>query len=315
MANILVIGSSGQIGVELVEYLVKIYGSNKIIASDINLSLNQKLQGVTYLKLDVLDKVKLFEIVKKYDISEVYLLAALLSAIAEKNIQFAWDLNMKGLFHVLDLAKEKQIKKIFWPSSIAVFGSTSPKVNTPQTTILEPSTVYGISKMSGERWCEYYFLKYGVDVRSLRYPGILSYKSPPGGGTTDYAIEIFHSAIEKESYECFIEEDIELPMIYMEDALRATIELMNYERKKLSINSSYNLSGISFTPKEITSLIKKSYPDFLISYNPDFRNKIALTWPSSIDDSCARNDWNWVHHYDLEKITKKMLDGIKKLKA
>ena len=315
MANILVIGSSGQIGVELVEYLVKIYGSNKIIASDINLSLNQKLQGVTYLKLDVLDKVKLFEIVKKYDISEVYLLAALLSAIAEKNIQFAWDLNMKGLFHVLDLAKEKQIKKIFWPSSIAVFGSTSPKVNTPQTTILEPSTVYGISKMSGERWCEYYFLKYGVDVRSLRYPGILSYKSPPGGGTTDYAIEIFHSAIEKESYECFIEEDIELPMIYMEDALRATIELMNYERKKLSINSSYNLSGISFTPKEITSLIKKSYPDFLISYNPDFRNKIALTWPSSIDDSCARNDWNWVHQYDLENITKKMLDGIKKLKA
>lgn len=315
MSNILVIGSSGQIGVELVEYLVKIYGSNKIIASDINLSLNQKLQGVTYLKLDVLDKVKLFEIVKKYDISEVYLLAALLSAIAEKNIQFAWDLNMKGLFHVLDLAKEKHIKKIFWPSSIAVFGSTSPKVNTPQTTILEPSTVYGISKMSGERWCEYYFLKYGVDVRSLRYPGILSYKSPPGGGTTDYAIEIFHSAIEKGSYECFIEEDIELPMIYMEDALRATIELMNYERKKLSINSSYNLSGISFTPKEITSFIKKTYPDFLISYNPDFRNKIALSWPSSIDDSCARNDWNWVHQYDLEKIAKKMLDGIKKLKA
>ena len=315
MANILVIGSSGQIGVELVEYLVKIYGSNKIIASDINLSLNQKLQGVTYLKLDVLDKVKLFEIVKKYDISEVYLLAALLSAIAEKNIQFAWDLNMKGLFHVLDLAKEKHIKKIFWPSSIAVFGSTSPKINTPQTTILEPSTVYGISKMSGERWCEYYFLKYGVDVRSLRYPGILSYKSPPGGGTTDYAIEIFHSAIEKGSYECFIEEDIELPMIYMEDAVRATIELMNYERKKLSINSSYNLSGISFTPKEITSFIKKTYPDFLISYNPDFRNKIALSWPSSIDDSCARNDWNWVHQYDLEKIAKKMLDGIKKLKA
>ena len=315
MSNILVIGSSGQIGVELIEYLVKIYGANKIIASDINLSLNQKLQGVTYLKLDVLDKVKLFEIVKKYDISEVYLLAALLSAIAEKNIQFAWDLNMKGLFHVLDLAKEKHIKKIFWPSSIAVFGSTSPKINTPQTTILEPSTVYGISKMSGERWCEYYFLKYGVDVRSLRYPGILSYKSPPGGGTTDYAIEIFHSAIEKGSYECFIEEDIELPMIYMEDAVRATIELMNYERKKLSINSSYNLSGISFTPKEITSFIKKTYPDFLISYNPDFRNKIALSWPSSIDDSCARNDWNWVHQYDLEKIAKKMLDGIKKLKA
>lgn len=315
MSNILVIGSSGQIGVELIEYLVKIYGANKIIASDINLSLNQKLQGVTYLKLDVLDKVKLFEIVKKYDITEVYLLAALLSAIAEKNIQFAWDLNMKGLFHVLDLAKEKHIKKIFWPSSIAVFGSTSPKINTPQTTILEPSTVYGISKMSGERWCEYYFLKYGVDVRSLRYPGILSYKSPPGGGTTDYAIEIFHSAIEKGSYECFIEEDIELPMIYMEDAVRATIELMNYERKKLSINSSYNLSGISFTPKEITSFIKKTYPDFLISYNPDFRNKIALSWPSSIDDSCARNDWNWVHQYDLEKIAKKMLDGIKKLKA
>ena len=313
MAKILVIGSSGQIGVELIEQLAKIHGSSKIIASDINLNLNQNLQGVTYLKLDVLDKIKLLEVIKKYDISEVYLLAALLSAVAERNIQLAWDLNMKGLFHILDLAKEKYIKKIFWPSSIAVFGPTSPKLNTPQTTILEPSTVYGISKMSGERWCEYYFLKYGVDVRSLRYPGIISFKSPPGGGTTDYAIEIFHSAIKKIRYECFIDEDIELPMIYMDDAIRATLELMNYERKKLSINSSYNISGISFTPKEIASCIKRTYPNFSISYKPDFRNEIALSWPSSIDDSYARKDWNWSHQFNLEKITSQMLEGISNL--
>ena len=253
MGNKLIIGSSGQIGVELIEQLSKLHGADKIIASDIKPATKNIIEGVTYLTLDVLDKEKLLDTVKKYNISEVYLLAAMLSAVAEKNIQFAWDLNMKGLFHVLDLAKENYIKKIFWPSSIAVFGPTSPKIGTPQNTILEPSTVYGISKMSGERWCEYYFLKYGVDVRSLRYPGIISYKSPPGGGTTDYAIEIFHSVINKNSYDCFIEEDVQLPMIYMDDAIRATLELMNCDRKKLSINSSYNLSGISFSPKEIAA--------------------------------------------------------------
>lgn len=310
MGNKLIIGSSGQIGVELIEQLSKLHGADKIIASDIKPATKNIIEGVTYLTLDVLDKEKLLGTVKKYNISEVYLLAAMLSAVAEKNIQFAWDLNMKGLFHVLDLAKENYIKKIFWPSSIAVFGPTSPKIGTPQNTILEPSTVYGISKMSGERWCEYYFLKYGVDVRSLRYPGIISYKSSPGGGTTDYAIEIFHSVIEKNSYDCFIEEDLQLPMIYMDDAIRATLELMNCDRKKLSINSSYNLSGISFSPKEIALAIKKIYTDFSITYNPDFRNNIALSWPSSIDDSIARKDWLWSHEFNLEKTVEKMLFGI-----
>ena len=310
MGNKLIIGSSGQIGVELIEQLSKLHGADKIIASDIKPATKNIIEGVTYLTLDVLDKEKLLDTVKKYNISEVYLLAAMLSAVAEKNIQFAWDLNMKGLFHVLDLAKENYIKKIFWPSSIAVFGPTSPKIGTPQTTILEPSTVYGISKMSGERWCEYYFLKYGVDVRSLRYPGIISYRSPPGGGTTDYAIEIFHSVINKNSYDCFIEEDVQLPMIYMDDAIRATLELMNCDRKKLSINSSYNLSGISFSPKEIALAIKKIHTDFSITYNPDFRNNIALSWPSSIDDSIARKDWLWSHEFNLEKTVEKMLFGI-----
>jgi nucleoside-diphosphate-sugar epimerase len=314
MGNILIIGSSGQIGVELIEQLSKLHGADKIIASDIKPTTKNIIEGITYLTLDVLDKEKLLGTVKKYNISEVYLLAAMLSAVAEKNIQFAWDLNMKGLFHVLDLAKENYIKKIFWPSSIAVFGPTSPKIGTPQTTILEPSTVYGISKMSGERWCEYYFLKYGVDVRSLRYPGIISYKSPPGGGTTDYAIEIFHSVINKNSYDCFIEEDVQLPMIYMDDAIRATLELMNSDRKKLSINSSYNLSGISFSPKEIALAIKKIHTDFSITYNPDFRNNIALSWPSSIDDSIARKDWLWGHEFNLEKTVEKMLSGITTLK-
>lgn len=310
MGNKLVIGSSGQIGVELIEQLSKIHGPNNVIASDIKPRLKNKIKGVEYLTLDVLDKPKLLEVIKKYKIKEVYLLAALLSAVAEKNIQFAWDLNMQGLFNVLDLAKEKYINKIFWPSSIAVFGSTSPKLNTPQTTILEPSTVYGISKMAGERWCEYYFLKFGVDVRSLRYPGIISYKSLPGGGTTDYAVEIFHAAVNKGNYKCFIEKDITLPMIYMDDAIRATIELMNIDRKDLTINSSYNLSGMSFAPNEIANELKKHYPNFKMTYEKDFRNDIAVTWPSVIDDSLARKDWNWNHEYDLRKTTIEMLKGI-----
>lgn len=250
MGKKLVIGSSGQIGVELIEQLAKDFGPNQVIAADIKLVSEGKTLGVEYITLDVLDKEKLFEIIKQHNISEVYLLAAMLSAIAEKNIQLAWDLNMKGLFNILDLAKEKHIEKIFWPSSIAVFGPTSPKLNTPQTTLLEPSTVYGISKMSGERWCEYYFLKYGVDVRSLRYPGIISYKSPPGGGTTDYAIEIFHAAINDGFYDSFIAKEVTLPMVYMQDAIRATMEIMQVERKKLTINSSYNLAAISFSPEE-----------------------------------------------------------------
>ena len=311
MGKKLVIGSSGQIGVELIEQLAKDFDPNQVIAADIKLVSEGKTLGVEYITLDVLDKEKLFEIIKQHNISEVYLLAAMLSAIAEKNIQLAWDLNMKGLFNILDLAKEKHIEKIFWPSSIAVFGPTSPKLNTPQTTLLEPSTVYGISKMSGERWCEYYFLKYGVDVRSLRYPGIISYKSPPGGGTTDYAIEIFHAAINHGFYDSFIAKEVTLPMLYMQDAIRATMEIMQVDRKKLTINSSYNLAAISFSPEEIANEIKLLFPEFQITYSPDFRNNIALSWPSIIDDSFARNDWGWKHNFDLKKTTLEMVNGIK----
>ena len=311
MGKKLVIGSSGQIGVELIEQLAKDFGANQVIAADIKSVLHEKTVGVEYVLLDVLDKEKLFKIVKEHNISEIYLLAAMLSAVAEKNIQLAWDLNMKGLFNILDLAKEKHIEKIFWPSSIAVFGPTSPKVNTPQSTLLEPSSVYGISKISGERWCEYYFLKYGVDVRSLRYPGIISYKSPPGGGTTDYAIEIFHAAINHGVYNSFIAQDVTLPMIYMKDAIRATMEIMQADRKQLTINSSYNLAAISFNPEEIANEIKLLFPELKITYSPDFRNKIALSWPSIIDDSFARNDWGWKHNFDLKKTTLEMVNGIK----
>jgi nucleoside-diphosphate-sugar epimerase len=311
MGKKLVIGSSGQIGVELIEQLAKDFGPNQVVAADIKTVSKRKTLGVEYVTLDVLDKERLFEIIKEHHISEVYLLAAMLSAIAEKNIQLAWDLNMKGLFNILDLAKEKHIEKIFWPSSIAVFGPTSPKLNTPQSTLLEPSTVYGISKMSGERWCEYYFLKYGVDVRSLRYPGIISYKSPPGGGTTDYAIEIFHAAINLGFYDSFIAKEVTLPMVYMNDAIRATMEIMQVDRKKLTINSSYNLAAISFNPEEISNEIKLLFPEFKITYSPDFRNDIALSWPSVIDDSFARNDWGWKHNFDLKKTTLEMVNGIK----
>jgi nucleoside-diphosphate-sugar epimerase len=311
MGKKLVIGSSGQIGVELIEQLAKDFGPNQVIAADIKTVSKRKTLGVEYVTLDVLDKEKLFEIIKEHHISEVYLLAAMLSAIAEKNIQLAWDLNMKGLFNILDLAKEKHIEKIFWPSSIAVFGPTSPKLNTPQSTLLEPSTVYGISKLSGERWCEYYFLKYGVDVRSIRYPGIISYKSPPGGGTTDYAIEIFHAAINLGFYDSFIAKEVTLPMVYMNDAIRATMEIMQVDRKKLTINSSYNLAAISFNPEEISNEIKLLFPEFKITYSPDFRNDIALSWPSFIDDSFARNDWGWEHNFDLKKTTLEMVNGIK----
>ena len=311
MGKKLVIGSSGHIGVELIEQLAKDFGANQVIASDIKSIFDKKNSAVEYVTLDVLDKEKLFKIIKDHNISEVYLLAAMLSAIAEKNSQLAWDLNMKGLFNILDLAKEKHIEKIFWPSSIAVFGPTSPKLNTPQSTLLEPSTVYGISKVSGERWCEYFFLKYGVDVRSLRYPGIISYKSQPGGGTTDYAIEIFHAAINQGFYNSFISHEVILPMIYMKDAIRATMEIMRADRKTLSINSSYNLAAISFNPAEIANEIKLLFPDFKITYSPDFRNKIALSWPSIIDDSVARKDWDWKHEFDLKKTILEMINGIK----
>lgn len=305
--KILVIGSSGQIGTELTENLQEIYGSSNVIASDIKKPFNYK--GI-FEELDILDKERLNEVVSDHSITQVYLLAAMLSATAEKNPQFAWKLNMESLFNVLDMAKEKKIKKVYWPSSIAVFGPTTPKENVPQFTIMEPSTVYGISKLAGERWCEYYFMKYGVDVRSLRYPGLISYKSPPGGGTTDYAVDIFYNATLKGRYECFLSENTFLPMMYMPDAIRATIELMETDSKKIKIRSSYNISAMSFSPKEIAVEIKKHIPDFSITYQPDFRQQIADSWPKGIDDSEARKNWGWTPKFFLSEMTKDMIKNL-----
>jgi len=307
--KILLIGSSGQIGTELTEKLQEMYGAGNVIASDLKKPVN--FSG-NFEVLDVLDEKRLGEIVSKHKVTQVYLLAALLSATSEKNPQFAWKLNMGSLFNVLDLAKEKKIKKVYWPSSIAVFGPSTPRQNVPQYTVMDPSTVYGISKLAGERWCEYYHVKHGVDVRSLRYPGLISYKSPPGGGTTDYAVDIFYQALEQGSYECFLSEDTMLPMMYMPDAIRATIELMETASENVKVRSSYNVSAISFSPKEIASAIKKKIPNFSISYNPDFRQKIADSWPGSIDDSQASKDWNWKAKYALPEMVKDMLDNLAK---
>ncbi|MDG1477177.1 MAG: NAD-dependent epimerase/dehydratase family protein, partial [Vicingaceae bacterium] len=270
----------------------------------------QTKQSGPFEILDILNKTQLLEIVKKYNIKQVYLLAALLSATAEKNPAFGWDLNMNSLFNVLDLAKDKVIDKVFWPSSIAVFGPTTPQQNTPQYTVMEPTTVYGISKQAGERWCEYYHEKYGVDVRSIRYPGLIGYKSKPGGGTTDYAVDIFYQAIENKSYECFLSEDTTLPMMYMGDAIKATIGIMEAEKESIKIRSSYNIAGMSFSPKEITQEIQNSIAEFKISYAPDYRQVIANSWPQSINDEHATKDWNWNPDFDLEKLTKIMLENL-----
>ena len=307
--RILVIGSSGQIGTELVEELRNLYGNDNIIASDIREP--QIEQTGPFEILDILNKVQLLKIVEKHSVKQVYLLAALLSATAEKNPAFGWDLNMNSLFNVLDLAKDKIIDKIFWPSSIAVFGPTTPQQNTPQYTIMEPTTVYGISKQAGERWCEYYFEKYGVDVRSIRYPGLIGYKSKPGGGTTDYAVDIFYQAILTQQYECFLSEDTTLPMMFMSDAIKATISIMESEKSEIKIRSSYNVSGISFSPKEITQEIQKSIPDFKISYAPDYRQEIANSWPQSIDDEYANKEWNWKPDINLNKLSNIMLNNLK----
>lgn len=310
--RILIIGACGQIGTELTEALQQLHGKENVIASDLK---NSPLlpTGTVFETLDALDKDKIFEIVKKYKITQVYLLAALLSATAEKNPGFAWKLNMESLFHVLDLAKEKHISKVYWPSSIAAFGPNTPKHNTPQFTIMEPSTVYGISKLAGERWCEYYNKKFGVDVRSLRYPGLISWKSAPGGGTTDYAVHIFHEALKTGSYTCFLSENTELPMMYMNDAIRATVDIMQASGEKIKIRSSYNLSAVSFTPKQIAEEIRKHIPDFKISYSVDFRQEIADSWPASIDDSAARKDWGWKHQFGLSEMTGDMLTNLRKL--
>ncbi len=311
MSKILVIGSSGQIGTELVIELRKTHGSDQVVASDIRTPLDEVLYGGPFEELNVLDFEQIKKVIKKHDIKEVYLLAALLSATAEKKPELAWKINMEGLLNLLELAKNKLINKIFWPSSIAVFGPNTPPKNTPQQTIMDPTTVYGISKLSGERWCEYYFKNFGVDVRSIRYPGLISYKGAPGGGTTDYAVEIFHHAIKHNNYVCFLEKNLALPMMYMDDAIRATIELMEADEQKITIRSSYNVSGITLTPYEIAEEIKKVIPTFEISYNTDFRNEIAKSWPSQINDQIARKDWGWRPNFDLQGITKIMLEELK----
>ncbi len=308
--KILVIGSSGQIGTELVQNLRDIYGIDNVVASDVKIT-EQAKEG-PFEVIDVMNADGLLQIVKRHKITQVYLLAALLSATAEKMPKFAWDLNMQGLFNILDLAKEKIIQKIYWPSSIAVFGPNTPSVNTPQFTIMEPSTVYGISKQAGERWCEYYFNKFGVDVRSLRYPGLIGWKSAPGGGTTDYAVHIFHEALKSGSYECFLSENTTLPMMYMPDAIKATIGIMQADPQKVKIRSSYNLSGFSFSPKEIALEIKKHLPDFTISYKPDSRQQIADSWPKSIDSIEASKDWGWKPEYDLASMTHDMIKNLQK---
>jgi len=310
--KILIIGACGQIGTELTHQLRNLYGNENVIATDIRKLNNEVVNDGIFEVLNALDFNQIEHIIEKYHVEEVYLMAALLSATAEKNPAFAWDLNMNSLFHVLNLAKAKKIKKVFWPSSIAVFGPTTPRENTPQFTIMEPTTVYGISKQSGERWCEYYHNIFGVDVRSVRYPGLISWSTPPGGGTTDYAVDIYHKALSDGKFECFLSEETRFPMMYMDDAIRATIEIMQAPAEKIKIRSSYNLSGVSFTPKEIAAEIQKHIPDFTISYKPDFRQKIADSWPGSIDDSSARQDWNWKHQFNMNSMTVEMLENLKK---
>src|SRR6186997_517760 len=308
--KILVIGASGQIGVELTLALRKLYGNANVVASDLR-EQNPLLVGTgPYVSLDVMNKEMLHVQVIRQQFTQIYLLAAILSATGEKSPGLAWNLNMQGLLNVLDIAREEKLKKVYWPSSIAVFGPTSPKKNCPQQTIIEPITVYGISKYAGEFWCNYFYQRFGVDVRSLRYPGLISYKSAPGGGTTDYAVEIYHEALGDKKYTSFLKKDTYLPMMYMPDAIRATIELMETPVEKISIRTSYNLSGMSFSPKEIAAEIKKHVREFTIEYKPDYRLAIAQSWPQSIDDSVARKDWGWKEEYDLAGMTKDMLENL-----
>ncbi len=308
--KILIIGAAGQIGSELTYKLRAIHGNYNVIASDLNYNNLELVNSGTFEIIDAMDYASIKICCEKHNITTIYLLAAILSATGEKYPMKAWDLNMQSLFHVLNLAKAKAIKKVFWPSSIAVFGPTTPSQNTPQHTTMEPTTVYGITKQVGERWCQYYHEKYDVDVRSIRYPGIISWKTLPGGGTTDYAVEIYHDALKDKKYECFLSENTALPMMYMDDAINATVSLMSAKAENVKIRSSYNLSGISFTPKQIADSIKKQIPEFKITYKPDFRQEIADSWPSSIDDTKAIEDWNWKHQFDLDSITKDMIKNL-----
>ena len=308
MGRILIIGAGGQIGSELVDKLRALKGADNVIASD----LRELDMAGPQVVLDAMDGEKIRQTVIDYGVKEIYLLAALLSATAEKKPKLGWDLNMQGLFNILDLAKEGLIDKIFWPSSIAVFGPSTPQNNTPQNCVMDPSTVYGISKLAGERWCEYYHAKYGVDVRSIRYPGLISWKSLPGGGTTDYAVDIFYEAIQNGKYTCFLDESRALPMMFMDDAIRATIQLMEAPSEQITVRSSYNLAGISFTPQQIAAEVSKSVENFEMSYEPDFRDEIAASWPSSIDDSKAQEDWDWKPEFDLERMSSTMLENLSK---
>lgn len=315
MGKILITGASGQIGSDLTLELRKRYGNERIIATDIQEPSVDIKESGPFEILDVIDREKMYNIIKKYNISQIYHLAALLSGTAEEMPQKAWHINMQSLMNVLELAREEKLERIFFPSSIAVFGPSTPRQNTPQTCVMDPNSVYGISKLAGERWVQYYYEKFGVDTRSLRYPGLISYKAEAGGGTTDYAVEIFYEAFRKGEYTCFLKEDAALPMQFMPDAIKATIDLMEADSSQLSIRSSYNVAGISFTPAELVSEIRKHMPELKVNYDPDFRQAIAESWPCSIDDTIAREDWSLKNEYDLERMTKVMLEEIgKKLK-
>lgn len=314
MEKILITGACGQLGSELTTRLRLMHGKKNVIASDI-CEVKENIADGPFEHIDVLDKEKLEKVIAKYNIQQVYHLAALLSAKAEQNISQAWKLNVDGLLNVLDLAKEKSLNKVFWPSSIAVFGPDAPKEQTGQNTALNPTTVYGISKMAGEQWCAYYHQKYGVDVRSLRYPGLIGYKSLAGGGTTDYAVDIHHKALEDESFNCFLDTGTYLPMMYMEDAVNATVQLMQAKESQIRIRTSYNLAAISFSPDEIVDAIHKHLPDFKVSYKPDYRQEIADSWPDSIDDAPARKDWGWQHRYDLDGMVSDMLENLSEIKG
>lgn len=309
--KILVLGAGGQIGADLVDALRIQHGADEVIATDIKPECPETLNGGPYFQLDAMNAEKLKRIVDENNIGVVYHLVAMLSATAEQVPMKGWELNMQTLFHCLELAREGHIDRLFWPSSIAVFGPNSPRESTPQHTVLEPTTVYGISKVAGESWCEYYHRKYGVDVRSLRYPGLISHKTSPGGGTTDYAVHIFHEALKNGKFTSFIQADRALPMMYMPDAIRATLQIMDAHVEKVKLRTAYNISGMSFSPAGIASALKDQLPDFKMSYEPDYRNEIAANWPSSVDDTAARNDWNWQPEYDLQKMTIDMLQHLR----
>lgn len=310
--KILITGAFGQLGTELIEALNKAYHHSQVILSDIR-DLHPQFDNI-FEPLDVCDTKRFAEIIDKHQVTQVYHLAAILSAKAEQNPRLGWEVNFNATLNVLEVAREKGLKKIYFPSSIAVFGNNTPRHNTPQYCNTDPNTIYGIAKLSSERWCEYYFQKYKLDVRSLRYPGIISYKTLPGGGTTDYAVDIYHKAIAQETYECFLSEHTYLPMMYINDAIRATLELMEAPAEQIKVRSSYNLAAMSFSPQEVAQSIQTYYPEFQVNYKPDFRQAIADSWPSSIDDSAARQDWHWEHHYDLPKMTQEMLENLAKLK-